>query len=59
MSAVQVDYFYATHRKDGRTEYSYGESQSEACVRSVFPHQGFTPCWYLRMKPKRQVDLSE
>ena len=33
--------------KDGRAEIVLGQSQTQTCVRSLFPHSGYSPCWYV------------
>jgi hypothetical protein len=43
---VQVRLFYAMPLKGNRTEYRDGGIQKQTCVRSLFPHFGFSPCWY-------------
>jgi hypothetical protein len=41
--------------KDGKTMYVPGDPQDQQCVRSLFPHFGCQPCWYLdRHKKKPQ-----
>jgi hypothetical protein len=33
--------------KDGRDEIVLGQSQTQTCVRALFPHDGYSPCWYV------------
>ncbi len=54
---VTVRQYYAIQEKNARTEYVNGSTQDETCVNSLFPHQGLTPCWYLRRHPERQVQV--
>lgn len=54
---VTVRQYYAIQEKNQRTEYVNGAPQDEPCVNSLFPHQGITPCWYLRRHPERQVQV--
>jgi hypothetical protein len=44
----QVQVFYATPLKNGKTEIFYDQPQFETCVHSVFPHFGYRPCWIAR-----------
>jgi hypothetical protein len=37
-----------TAMKDGRVQIFTGDDQTETCVRSLFPHFGFNPCWYVK-----------
>jgi hypothetical protein len=34
-------------QKDGREEIVLGDSQTQTCVRALFPHDGYSPCWYV------------
>ena len=47
-STVQVQPYYAVPLKDGKTEFMYLDPQNQVCVRSLFPHLGRSPCWYVR-----------
>jgi hypothetical protein len=47
LGSVQVQTFWAIKQKDGRIEYSPGDTETQTCLRSMFPHLGYTPCWYL------------
>jgi hypothetical protein len=47
-ASVQVQPYYTVPLKDGKTEFMFLDPQNQACVRSLFPHLGRTPCWYLR-----------
>jgi hypothetical protein len=33
--------------KNGQAEIVLGQPQTQTCVRSLFPHDGYEPCWYL------------
>jgi len=33
--------------KDGRDEIVLGDTQTQTCVRALFPHDGYSPCWYV------------
>ena len=45
---VQVDQVYTDTNKWNEVEYSRGETQTQRCVYSLFPHAGYKPCWYLK-----------
>jgi hypothetical protein len=34
--------------KNGKYDIYAMEPVDETCLNSLFPHQGYTPCWYLR-----------
>jgi hypothetical protein len=44
-------------QKDGKTEYEEGDPETQTCVNSLFPHLGYSPCWYLRRHKLLQVNL--
>jgi hypothetical protein len=41
-----VTFYFATMLKNGRTEIFYDQPQTEICIRALFPHAGYRPCWY-------------
>ena len=43
-----VTRFDATALKNGRIQVFYGQPDVQRCVRSLLPHMGYTPCWYLK-----------
>lgn len=50
-----VSLYYATRLKNGTIEIFYTEPVTETCVRSLFPHLGLAPCWYLRRQHVKLV----
>ena len=54
---VEVQRYYEVALKNRKTEYMRDEPRPEACVRSLFPHYGDTPCWYLERHPKQRIKL--
>ena len=40
-----VTFSYATGVKGGKVEVFYDQPQTQVCVHSIFPHQGYKPCW--------------
>jgi hypothetical protein len=55
LGTVQVQTLYATPQKNGRVESWVGNIDPETCLNSLFPHLGYTPCWYLARHPRRTV----
>lgn len=43
-------------QKGNKAEYVPEEARLESCVRSLFPHLGDPPCWYLRQHTLQQVN---
>jgi hypothetical protein len=54
---VQVTKLYAVLQKDGKTEYEAGEPETQTCVNSIFPHLGYSPCWYVKRHKTQQINL--
>jgi len=40
-----ITFFYATGVKGGKVEVFDDQPQTQICVHSIFPHQGYRPCW--------------
>jgi len=58
LGSVQVQTTYAVRLKDGRIEYMLGDTDTQTCVRSLFPQLGYTPCWYLSRHATRRIEIS-
>lgn len=54
---VAVQFYYAIEEKNGKTEYDYQPPQPDTCVNSLFPHAGYTPCWYERKHPEKEIKI--
>ncbi len=54
---VTVQRFYAIKQKNGKTEFSTGDTEDVTCVNSLFPHAGYSPCWYLSRHDEKQVNI--
>lgn len=54
---VTVQFYYAIQEKNGKTEYDYQPPQPDTCVNSLFPHAGYTPCWYERKHPEKAIRI--
>jgi hypothetical protein len=55
--SVVVRNYYAVPQKNGKTEFIFDPPASWTCVHSLFPHQGYPPCWYLSRHPEQRTDL--
>jgi hypothetical protein len=53
----QVTKLYAVPQKDGKTQYEASDPETQTCVNSIFPHLGYSPCWYLNRHKTQQVNL--
>ena len=55
--SVTVQPLYVIHEKNGKVEYQFASPQDAPCVRSLVPHFGYSPCWYLSRHTQRQIDI--
>lgn len=52
---VTYPHLLAIPQKGNRVEYALdaiSPIESESCVHSIFPHFGYTPCWYVNWRAK-------
>lgn len=54
---LRVDSMYAMKNRWNEVEYSVGSTGSQRCIESMFPHSGFTPCWYLTRHAMRYIRI--
>jgi hypothetical protein len=50
----------AIPQKGNRIEYALDAQtpiESDPCVHSLFPHFGYTPCWYLKREAKNPIPM--
>jgi len=47
-STVVVRPYLDVGLKSGKSDLYFLDAQKQTCVNSLFPHMGFSPCWYLR-----------
>ena len=58
--SVQVVRLLAIPLKNGRVDYELDATQPEAtvtCVRALFPHVGYQPCWYVRRQSQKPIPM--
>lgn len=53
--AIQVRHYWEIPNKSGKFEYSFDSPVMQTCVRSLFPHLGFSPCWYVNREKLQRV----
>jgi hypothetical protein len=44
--------------KDGRDEIVLGDAQTQTCVRALFPHDGYSPCWYVARQNQSTITMT-
>jgi hypothetical protein len=54
---VTVITYYAVGEKGNKVEYIFNPPQAVTCVSSLFPHAGYTPCWYLERHKEQRTDI--
>jgi hypothetical protein len=52
---VTVNRYDVIPEKNGKVEFDYEPSADETCVRAMFPHQTYAPCWYLARHSEQQI----
>jgi hypothetical protein len=56
--SIQVERYYAVHEKNNKVEFMFPhETQNQDCVHSLFPHMGYSPCWYLNRNREQRIDI--
>ena len=53
---VAVHRYDAIAEKNNKTEFVYEDPVKEMCVRSLVPHMGYVPCWYLRRHSEQRIN---
>jgi hypothetical protein len=56
-ASISVQPYYAIHQKNGKTEYDFAQPETQVCVRSLFPHFGYSPCWYVKRHTEKRIDI--
>lgn len=55
--SVTVTRSYSVTKKDGKPDFYFNPPEAQTCVRTIFPHFGDPPCWYLSQHTQQEVDL--
>jgi hypothetical protein len=54
---VTVTSYDAVQQKSGKTQFLFNPPHAETCVKALFPHAGFVPCWYLQRHTEQRTDI--
>jgi hypothetical protein len=54
---VKMQRYYAVGLKSGKTEFMFLGPTNQVCVHSLFPHFGYSPCWYLSRRNVKRIDM--
>lgn len=57
LGSVKIQRTYAIPHKDGKVEFVFGEPETQVCVRSLFPHLGYSPCWYASWRNLKPIPM--
>jgi hypothetical protein len=58
---VTYPHLLAIPQKGNKVEYALDAQspmESDRCVHSLFPHYGYTPCWYIIRKSKSPTQMT-
>jgi hypothetical protein len=58
---VTYPHLLAIPQKGNKVEYALDAQspmESDPCVHSLFPHYGYTPCWYIIRKSKSPTQMT-
>jgi hypothetical protein len=57
LGTVTIYRYYAVEEKNRKTEYIFDHAEDQTCAHSLFPHLGYSACWYLKRHSERQTNL--
>jgi hypothetical protein len=57
VSSVPVSRMYKMKNRWNETEYSVAGREDQKCIYSLFPHFGYSPCWYLNRHPMQYINI--
>ncbi len=57
LGQVTVTSYVAVLQKSGKTQFIFNPPQAQTCVNSLFPREGYVPCWYLRRHSEQRTDI--
>ncbi|HEV7967960.1 MAG TPA: hypothetical protein VGP19_10335 [Candidatus Acidoferrales bacterium] len=58
---VSYPHLLAIPQKGNKVDYeldAQSPMESEPCVHSLFPHNGYTPCWYVLRRSKSPTQMT-
>ncbi|MFN8008782.1 MAG: hypothetical protein U0V70_17505 [Terriglobia bacterium] len=54
---IDIRSYYAVGLKSGKTELDFLEPGGPGLCGPLLPHFGYSPCWYVRRKTLKRVNL--
>jgi hypothetical protein len=55
LGTIQVRRYWEIPNKSGKLEFSFDPPAMQTCVHSLFPHLGYSPCWYVSREKLQRV----
>jgi hypothetical protein len=58
---VTYPHLLAIPQKGNKIDYeldAQSPMETESCVHALFPHYGYTPCWYVRRRAKTPTQMT-
>jgi hypothetical protein len=55
-ATVTVERYDAIPEKNGKVEFGFEPPVQQTCVRALFPHLGYPPCWYLSRHAEQRIN---
>jgi hypothetical protein len=60
IDVITYPHILAIPQKGNKVEYALDAQapmESVSCVHSLFPHYGYTPCWYVKRRAKNPTPM--
>jgi hypothetical protein len=54
---VTIQRVYAIPQKNGKYSFSLAPSETITCGHAIFPHAGYSPCWYVRRQDGKPIQM--
>jgi hypothetical protein len=54
---ITVTSYDAVPQKSGKTQFIFNPPEAQTCVNSLFPREGYVPCWYLQRHTEQRNDM--
>jgi len=54
---ITVISYDAVPQKSGKTQFIFNPPEAQTCVNSLFPREGYVPCWYLQRHAEQRIDM--
>jgi len=57
LGTVHVDRYYVIGEKNNRVQYLPAPPEDVTCVHGIFPHFGYSPCWYAARTTRKAIEM--